>query len=225
MNNNAALQKDVQDALKWEPLLHAAEIGVTVNDGVVTLTGFVDNYTKKSEAEHAAKSVKGVKVVIEKIEVKFETIWTKTTDEDIATEVINAFKWNWRVPTDRVKVKVETGWITLDGELEYSYQRDASVNAVKDLLGVKGITNNIQIKSIIMEVAEKATIKEALKRNWAIYDNDIDVEVFGHKATLSGTVESWYQKDEAGRIALNAKGIWSVDNKLIVDYAYSFMNE
>ena len=224
MKNNAELQKDVQDAIKWEPLLNAAEICVTVKDGVVTLTGVVDNYTKKSEAEDAAKNVAGVKAVVEKIEVKFDSSWTKKSDGDIATEVLNAFKWNWRVPNDKVKVKVENGWITLEGELEYQYQSEGARDAVKNLLGVTGVSDNIKIKSTTMEVAEKSDIESALRRNWSIYDNDIDVKVSGHRATLSGTVDSWYQKEEAGRIAFNAPGVWSVDNELIVDYDYSLMD-
>jgi len=224
MKNNAELQKDVQDAIKWEPLLNAAEIGVTVKDGVVTLTGVVDNYTKKSEAEDAAKNVAGVKAVVEKIEVKFNSSWAKTSDGDIASEVLRAFKWNWQVPNDKIKVKVEDGWITLEGELEHNYQSEAAKDAVKNLLGVMGVTNNITIKTTTMEVVEKADIESALRRNWSIYDNDIDVNVSGHKATLSGTVDSWYQKEEAGRIAYNATGIWSVDNELIVDYDYSLMD-
>jgi osmotically-inducible protein OsmY len=225
MKNNAELQKDVQDAIKWEPFLNAAEIGVTVKDGVVTLTGVVDNYTKKFEAEEAAKNVAGVKAVVEKLEVKFNNSWAKTSDGEIATEVLNAFKWNWRVPNDKVKVKVESGWVTLEGELEFNYQADAAKDAVKNLLGVTGVSNNIKIKSTTMEVAEKADIESALKRNWSIYDNDIDVKVSGHKATLTGTVDSWYQKEEAGRITFNAPGVWSVDNELVVDYDYALMDD
>jgi osmotically-inducible protein OsmY len=224
MKNNAELQKDVQDAIKWEPLLNAAEIGVTVKDGVVTLTGVVDNYTKKSEAEDAAKNVAGVKAVVEKIEVKFSSSFGKKDDNEIATEVLNAFKWNWSVPNDKVKVKVENGWIILEGELEYNYQRDAAKDAVKDLPGVTGVSNNITIKSTAEEKVEKAAIESALKRNWSIYDTDIDVKVTGHKATLTGTVDSLYQKEEAGRIAYNAHGVWSVENELIVDYNYALMD-
>ena len=224
MKNNAELQKDVQDAIKWEPLLNAAEIGVTVKDGVVTLTGVVDSYTKKTEAEDAAKNVAGVKAVVEKIEVKFSSIYGKKNDNEIADEIVNALKWNWRVPNDKVKVKVENGWITLEGELEYNYQRDAAKDAVKDMLGVTGVSNNITVKSTSAEKVEKADIESALKRNWSIYENDIDVKVSGHRATLTGTVDSWYQKDEAGRIAANAPGIWLVDNELTVDYDYSLMD-
>ena len=224
MKNNEELQKDVQDAIKWQPLLNAAEIGVTAKDGIVTLTGVVDNFTKKSEAEDAAKNVAGVKAVVEKIVVKFSSSWAKASDGDIAKEVLNAYNWNWRVPNDKIKVKVESGWVTLEGELEYNYQREAARDAVKNLLGVTGVSNNIKIKSTTKEVIEKSYIESALRRNWSIYDNEIDVKVSGHKATLRGTVDSWYQKDEAGRIAFNAPGVWSVDNELIVDYDYSLMD-
>ncbi len=223
MSSNADLQKNVQDAIKWEPLLNAAEIGVTVKDGVVTLTGVVDSYSKKTEAEDAAKNVFGVKAVVEKIEVKFSSSFDKKNDGQIADEVLNAFKWNWRVPNDKVKVKVENGWVTLEGELHYNYEREAANDAVKNLLGVTGVSNNITIRSDAADSIEKADIESALKRNWSIYDNDIDVKVSGHKATLTGTVDSRYQKNEAARIAFDAPGVWSVDNELIVNYDYELL--
>jgi osmotically-inducible protein OsmY len=218
MKNNAELQKDVQDAIKWEPLLNAAEIGVTVKDGVVTLTGTVDSYSKKTEAEDAAKKVAGVKVVVEKIEIKFSNNWGKKDDNEIATEVVSALKWNWQVPNDKVKVRVEKGWITLEGELQWNYQKEAAKDAVKNLLGVTGVTNNITIKSETQEQVEKKDIENALRRNWSIDDQDIDVNVSGHKVTLTGTVDSWYQKDEAARIAYNAPSVWTVDNDLVIEY-------
>ena len=140
MKSNAELQKDVQDAIKWEPLLNAAEIGVTSKDGVVTLTGVVDSYSKKSEAEEAAKNVVGVKAVVEKIEIKFSSTNGKRDDNEIATEVLNAFKWNWQIPKDKVKVKVENGWVTLEGELEWNTQKNAAREAVRHLLGVIGVS-------------------------------------------------------------------------------------
>lgn len=224
MKNNADLQKDVQDAIKWEPLLKATEIGVIVKDGIVTLTGVVDNYTKKSEAEDAATNVAGVKVVVEKIEVKFRGSYAPNHDNEIASEILNAFKWNWRVPNDNVKVKVEQGWVTLEGEFQWNYEKAAANDAVKNLLGVTGVSNNIQIKSDLNAAIVKADIESALKRNWTIYENDIDVKVSGHKATLTGTVDSWYQKIEAGQITFNAPGVWSVDNELEVYFDYSLMD-
>jgi osmotically-inducible protein OsmY len=216
MRNNAELQKDVQDAIKWEPLLNAAEIGVTVKDGVVTLSGTVDSYSKKSEAEDAAKNVAGVKAVVENIDIKFCCNLAKKDDDEIANEVLNAYKWNWKVPTDKVKVKVEKGWVTLEGEVHWNYVKQAAKDIVKNLLGVTGVTNNITIKSETKDQIEKNDIKNALRRNWSIGDKDIKVKVSGHNVTLTGTINSWYQKDEAGRIAWNAPGVWTVDNELVV---------
>jgi len=196
MKNNAALQKDVQDAIKWEPLLNAAEIGVTVKDGVVTLTGTVDSFTKKMEAEDAAKKVVGVKAVVEKIAIKLAH-WGKTTDAEIAAEVLRALKWNWKVPNNKVKVKVEDGWITLEGDLHWNYQREAAKNAIQNLMGVTGVTNNIKIQSENDDSIEKMNIESALRRNWSVNDDDIHVEVSGTTVTLTGTVKSWYQRDEA----------------------------
>jgi osmotically-inducible protein OsmY len=220
MKSNEDLQKDVQNAIKWEPLLHAAEIGVTVKDGIVNLTGTVDSYAKKIEAEDAAKNVAGVKAVVEKIEIKFGNGHGKTTDNEIATEVVSAFKWNWEVPNDKVHVKVENGWVTLSGDVTWNYQKDAAKTAVKNLVGVKGVTNSIAIKSETRDIIEKREIEGALLRNWSINSQDIEVKVAGTKVTLQGKVHSIYQKDEAGRIAWNAPGVWEVDNKLAIDYNF-----
>lgn len=222
MKNNAELQKDVQNAIKWEPLLNAAEIGVTAKDGVVSLTGVVDSYAKKMEAENAAKKVIGVKALVEEIEVKFPSSWVKSSS-DIANEVLTALKSNWSVPKDKVTVKVEDGWVTLEGELPWNYQKEAAKNAVHFLLGVKGVTNNIKIKSESHDAIEKEDVENAIGRSWSINDSDIKVSVSGTTVTLSGTVTSWYQKDEAGRIAWNTPGIWHVKNELVVDYYYDLV--
>jgi osmotically-inducible protein OsmY len=220
MKNNAELQKDVQDAIKWEPLLNAAEIGVTAKDGVITLTGIVNSYAKKSEAEHAAKSVAGVNAVVEKIEIKFGGDWANKDDNEIANEVLNAFKWNWEIPNDKVKVKVERGLVTLEGELSWNFQKEAAKNEVKNLLGVIGVINNIKIKSETNDAIEKNELEKALARNWSINNQDIKVKVSGNKVTLLGIVGSLYQKDEAERIAWNTPGVWTVDNELTVEYEY-----
>jgi osmotically-inducible protein OsmY len=217
MKSNAELQRDVQDAIKWQPLLNAAEIGVTAKDGVVSLTGVVDSYAKKTEAEDAAKNVAGVTALVEKIEVRYPSSYSKTNAE-IATEVLTALKSRWDVPSDKIKVKVEAGWVTLTGELSWNYQKEAATDAIAGLMGVTGVTNSITIKSESMESIEKTAIEKALKLNWAFYDNNIRVKVSGHKATLTGTVDSLYQKHEAERIAWNAPGVWMVDNELLVTW-------
>ena len=218
MKTDKQLQQDVTAELEWEPLLSAAQIGVSVKDGVVTLNGTVDGYAKKAEAEDAVKRVVGVKAVVEKIEVKYPSDWAAKDDDDIAAEIVNAFKWNWEVPTDKVKARVEKGWVTLEGELPWKFQSDAATKAVRTLMGVAGVSNNIKIKTHKDDVLEKADIESALERNWSVSNQDIQVKVSGHKATLTGTVDSWYQKDEASRIAWNAPGVWSVDNELLVEF-------
>jgi len=219
MKTNEELQNDVQNAIKWEPLLKAAEIGVTAKDGVVSLTGTVDSYTKKLEAESAAKNVAGVKAVVEKIEIKFTNSWNKS-NADIANEVITALKSNWSVPKDKVKVKVEDGWITLDGELPWNYQREAAKNAVNYLSGVKGVINNIKVISETHDEIEKEKVESALKLNWSLNSLDIKVKVSGNIITLTGIVNSWYQKEEAERIAWNTPGVWTINNELIVEFKY-----
>ncbi len=222
MKTNEELQKEVQNALKWEPLLHAAEIGVSVKDGVVTLTGTVDSYTKKTEAESAVKSIVGVKALVENIEVKYASTYAKKDDNDIAKEIINAIQWNWEVPNDKVKVKVENGWVTLEGELSWNYQKTAAKDAVSKLMGVTGVSNKITIKADSSDSIEKDDIESALRRNWSLDDEDINVKVSDHKVILTGIVGSWYQKEEAGRIAWKANGVWMVDNELEVEYEYEF---
>ena len=220
MKSNAELQTDVQNAIKWEPLMNAAEIGVTAKDGIVSLTGVVDSYAKKMQAENAAKKVNGVKAIVENIEVKFPSSWSKNNIE-IANEVLSALKSNWSVPNDKVTVKVEDGWVTLEGELPWNYQRQAAKAGVNYLTGVRGVTNNIKIKSETHDAIEKRDVEDAIARNWAV--NDIKVDVSGTTVALSGTVNSWYQKEEAGRVAWGTPGIWNVKNDLEVDYEYAMV--
>jgi osmotically-inducible protein OsmY len=217
MKTNEALQKDVQDAIKWEPLLNAAEIGVTAKDGIITLTGIVDSYAKQLEAEDAAKNVVGVKAVVEKIEIKLSNTEQKD-DNEIAIAVLNSFNWNWAVPKDKIKIKVENGWVTLEGEVRWHYQKVAAKKSVNNLLGVKGVKNIIKIKSETFEVIEKDDIERAISRNWSLGDKNIQVQVSDNKVTLSGKVHSLYQKDAAERIAWNSPGVLIVDNDLTIEY-------
>lgn len=218
MKTNEELQKEVQNAIKWEPQLHAAEIGVTVKNGVVTLLGTVDGYYKKIEAEKAAKSVVGVEAVVEEIDVRYSKL-TKT-DQDIANDVLKALLDSWSVPNEKIKIKVEKGWITLDGELVWNYQKDAAHKAIAYLPGVKGVINNIKIKAELKNTIEKKHIERALASNWTLHPENIHVSIDGTKVILRGTVSSIYQKELAGNIAWKTPGIWSLENELLIDHAY-----
>lgn len=217
MKSNEELQKDVVDAINWEPLLQAAEIGVMAHNGVITLTGAVNTYIKKAEAEQAAKNVAGVRSVIEKIEVVFNIHDTKT-DAEITAAIANVFKWHWDIPTEKITVIVENGWVFLTGELEWNYQKEAAKSAVSNLIGVRGITNNINITTASKDIIEKRDIEIAIERNGAINNKNIEIYVFDNIVTLKGNVDSWYQKSESGRIAWNAPGVKQVQNDLFVDF-------
>ncbi|MBA2613592.1 MAG: BON domain-containing protein [Bacteroidetes bacterium] len=217
MDANENLQKQVQDALKWEPLLHAAEIGVTAIDGVVTLTGIVDSYTKKLQAEDATKNVSGVKAIVGKIEIKFADSGEKT-DHEIANDILSALKWNWQVPSNKIKTKVENGWVTLDGELHWNYQREAAKKAIDNLKGVKGVSNDIKIIAESQDEVEKAAIEKAFVRSSSINNKKIQVKVSGNNVRLTGIVDSLFQKEEAARIAWSAPGVISINNELEIKH-------
>lgn len=180
-----------------------------------------DCYAKKIEAENAAKKVVGVKALVENIKIKFPNSWLKT-DVEVANEVLAALNSNLMIPDERLKVSVEEGWVTLEGNLPWNYQRVAAKNAVHLLMGVKGVTNNIKIKSERRDAIEQIDVENALARSLSLDARDIKVEVKGTTVTLMGTVNSWYQKEEAARIAWNTPGIWFVNNELAVDYEYAF---
>jgi len=218
MNNDEKLQQDIEQALKWEPLLIGAELGVIVREGIVTLTGTVDSYAKKRVAEHATKSVKGVKAVIERIEVSFSTTGHQT-DNEIAKAVLHALKCNLDVPEDQIQVQVEHGWVMLEGTVQWNVQKQAAKNCIENILGIRAVDNNILIRSGTEDEIEKLDIQNALIRNWAIEEKNIKVDVFGNNVTLTGNVHSIFQKDEAERMAWKAPGVWNVHNQLLVSYA------
>ncbi|MDP4664631.1 MAG: BON domain-containing protein [Flavobacteriaceae bacterium] len=215
MKSNSELQNEVQDAIKWEPLLNAAEIGVTVKDGVVSLTGIVDTYAKKIAAEHAARSVHGVRAVIEEIKVDFPSSWTKSNIE-ITDEVLKALAANKSLIDNKIHVKVEEAWVSLEGEVPWNYQKESAKHVVSHLPGVRGVTNNIKIKPSSNEIIDQKGIEDAISRSWSMDDAAIKVKVSGTGVTLSGTVHSLYEKQEAEAIAWKTPRIWKVDNELIV---------
>ncbi len=217
MKTNADLQNRVQNALQWEPLLNKEEIGVSVDDGIVTLTGFTDSYAKKVKAEETTKNILGVKAIVEKMEVKFG-MNNAISDTQIAHEVVNAFQWNWEIPNDAIKVKVENGWVTLEGNLEWNYQRETANKIAGSLLGVHGLTNKISIKTELHDEIEKKAIEEAIASNWAINSDEITITVLDKKVTLSGIVHSLYQKHQAEKIVWSTPGVWFVENNLEVGF-------
>jgi osmotically-inducible protein OsmY len=216
MKTNAELQLDVQNAIKWEPLLHAAEIGVTAKDGVVSLTGEVDSYIKKMEAENATKRVIGVKALIEQIEVKIPRKLVKT-DSEVANRALKALKRIRSLPKNKVTVKVENGNVTLSGELPWNHISVDAKNALRHLSGINSVTNDIKIVSESHNAIEEKDVKNALKRSF-IYDSDINVKVSGTAVILFGTAISWHQKEEAERIAWKTPGIWHVNNELELNF-------
>ena len=218
MKSDAELQKDVQTEITWTPALNVAEIGVTAKNGVITLTGTVDSYSKKLAAENAAKRVNGVKGVAQEIQVKLGPDGQRT-DADITASAINALKWNIDVPDSQIKVDVEDGWVTLSGTVDWEYQRSSAENSVEVLAGVKGVVDEIDVNPSLKDAVEKVDVISALERDAFIDDDDdIVVEVNNSSVKLLGTVNSWFEKNEAERVAWSAPGVTDVDNQLVIDY-------
>jgi len=217
MKTDAQIKEDVLDELLWQPNIDETKVGVIVEDGVVTLSGILNSYTKKVEAEKAAKNVKGVKAVALDIEVKHGSDFKKT-DKEIAKAVVNALTWNTLIPEEKITIKVEDGWIYLSGELNWFYQKDAAKKSVQNLLGVKGVVNSIQIKQAVQPSQIKEKITKAFERSAQVDANKVSIIVDGHTVTLRGTVHSVAEKDEAQKAAYLAPGVYDVKNELKVQY-------
>jgi len=210
------LKRAVEAELNWEPMIQsAAAIGVRVKDGVVTLTGPVESYSEKLAAERAALRVAGVKAVANDLEVKLPTS-SERTDEDIARAAANALDWTSGIPRDRIKVTVDKGWVTLKGDVDWQYQRTAAEDAVRYHWGVKGVINLIELKPSVSKAVVKQKLEEALKRDAELDAQNIKVDTAGSKVILKGRVHSWFERQEAERVAWDAPGVTQVENDITV---------
>ena len=223
MKKDIEIQEDVISQLKWEPFLKASDIGVVVKNGIVTLSGTVANYSQKLAAERAAKKVTGVRGIAEDIQIGVSPIFRKN-DTEIAESVLNALKWHSAVPEEKVKVKVEDGIVTLEGEVEWEYQRSSAKDAVDHLLGVRNVVNNISVKPKVSVADIKNKISAAFHRTATIDADRISVEVIGNKVILEGKVRSYAEKEDAMDAAWAAPGITTVENnlELVSEEEFSF---
>jgi osmotically-inducible protein OsmY len=209
MTTDAQLQQDVLAELAWEPTVEAAHIGVAARDGIVTLSGHVSSYAQKLAAERAARRVKGVQGIAEEIEVELPAL-DQRSDEDIALSILNVLRWHSSIPLDSVNVKVEKGYVTLTGELDWQYQKDLAGEDVHHIRGVRGVTNAITIKPRVKPQDIEARIKAALHRNAQIEAENIHVVASGGTVTLTGNVKSWYERSVAETAAWSAPGVTRV---------------
>ncbi len=215
MKSDTEIERDVREELKWDPDLDATDIAVSVKNGVVTLAGFTRSYTDRLEAELAAKRVAGVHAVANDIEVRLPAV-DQRPDPDIARDAVAALKSELPISHDRIKIVVKDGWITLEGAVEWQYQKASAETAVRRVKGVKGVTNVIAVKPKVEPSELKRKIMEAFKRNAEVDANRITVEASGSEVILKGTVRSWIEREEAERVAWSAPGITKVEDRIVV---------
>ena len=215
MKSDSEIERDVKEELKWDPDLYADDIAVSVKNGVVTLAGFTPSYTDRLEAEKAAKRVAGVHAVANDIEVRLPAI-DQRPDPDIARDAVAALKAELPISHDRIKVIVKDGWITLEGAVEWQYQKTTADSAVRKVKGVKGVTNVITVKPKVQPSDLKRKIQEAFKRSAEVDADRITVEANGSEVILKGTVRSWIEREEAERVAWSAPGVSKVEDRIVV---------
>ena len=209
------LRQDVLDELEFEPSINAANVGAAVKDGVVTLTGHVSSYSQKITAEVAARRVRGVRAIAQEMEVRYagERL---TSDDEIAKRALDSLRWSTTVPDKNVKVTVDNGWITLNGEVDWQFQKMSPENAVRNLLGVIGVSNLISVKPRVQAADIKGKIEAALKRRAEVEANAIRVSVVNDKVTLNGSVDNWDEREAVENAAWSAPGVRFVEDHLTI---------
>ena len=213
--NDRALRQNIVDELDFEPSIDAAQIGVAVERGVVTLTGHVATYAEKATAEDVVWRVKGVRGIAQEIEVRPLGV-NETADDEIAQRTLDSLRWNTLIPHNAIQIKVQGGWVTLNGKVDWYYQRAAAEKAVSGLAGVKGFYNNIEVKPQVSATDVKQRIEAALKRTAEVEAKAIRVEVKDGKVTLGGRVNSWRERQAAERAAWSAPGVHAVEDRIAV---------
>jgi osmotically-inducible protein OsmY len=215
MRSDQEIERDVKAELEWDPDLDASDIAVSVKNGVVTLAGFVKSYTHKYEAEAAAKRVAGVTGVANDLEVRMPAV-DERPDPDIARDAVAALKSQLPISSENIKVIVKNGWVTLEGEAEWQYQRQTAEYAVRRIKGVKGVSNTILLRPHIEPTEVKRKIEEALRRSAEVDASRITVEANGSEVILKGSVRSWIEREEAERAAWAAPGVTKVIDEIVV---------
>lgn len=214
--SDKTLRQAVMDELEWDPSFNAQHIGVAVEDGVVTLTGHVGSYIERLAAEKAVRRIKGVRAIAEEIEVRFASD-KKTSDDQIARRALDVIAWDSTIPKDKIQIKVQNGFVTLSGEVDWFYQRDDAEAAVRKLTGVKGLSNEIKVKPQVRGTDIKQRIETALKRNAEVEAEAIKVTVQDGRVILDGKVKAWYERELAERTAWSAPGVISVEDRININ--------